>query len=145
MLKLTKLPIPPSQNKIYSSVRGRLIKSAIARKFDSDCEFWAYLRKRTVEAIKLNLEAIIANGGYLNVDCVFVFHKSKVLSKKGTLKRLDPANRLKCLHDNLAKILGIDDTYFVSGSFSKVICDDIKEEQVIVTISPASLDHFNNL
>ncbi len=142
MLKLEKWPMPPSQNKIYSSVRGRLIKSAIARKFDSDCDFWDYARKRTVEQIKLNLAAIIANGGYFRVDCQFVFHTSKVLSKKGTLKRLDPANRLKCLHDNLARILGIDDTFFVSGSFSKVICDDIKQEQVIITISPANLESF---
>lgn len=142
MIKFDRFPIPPTSNKLYSSFRGRLIKSKDGREFDKAVDFWAYLNKRSIERQKPHLEAIINNGGYLKVTCDFIFHKNRVFTKKGTLRKLDASNRVKQVHDNLAKIIGIDDTYFVECVAIKKYCDDIKQEQVIITIEKIEMEQF---
>jgi hypothetical protein len=44
-----------------------------------------------------------------------------VLTQKGKLKRLDTTNRLKALLDNLAEMLEVDDSCFISGFSQKSI------------------------
>lgn len=147
-ITFSKFPMPPSSNKLYSAVRGRLIKSADARKFDSSVDFWALTRKQTLEREKRRLEAIRANGdGFkcFKVSCIFVFHKSRLIGKKGQLKRLDHTNRIKQTHDAFARIMGLDDCLFVDTPTEKVTCDSIKDEQVIITIEPTTMRKFEDL
>lgn len=140
-----QFPLPPSSNQMYSSVRGRLIKSKEARLFDQRCENWAFQRKSMIEREKSRLEAIRANKQGFKVTCLFVFSKKRLIGQKGQLKRLDASNRLKACHDAFARIIGIDDSLFISGEFEKLTCESVEQEQVIITLEPASLRAFESL
>ena len=138
-------PMPPTSNKLYTSVRGRLIKSAEARNFDLKAQRWAYVNNQAIQALKLNLEAIRANGGCFKLTVWFIFDKSSVFTKKGELKKLDHSNRIKQTHDMIAKIIGYDDSLFVHTEEFKVYCDRKEDEQVIFKIEQANIKHIEDL
>lgn len=71
---------------------------------------------------------------FIHIDTVFYMQRSRIFTKAGTPKRNDTSNRLKALHDALAKMLGIDDSYFWSCSADKVAVDDEADEGVDITM-----------
>lgn len=73
------------------------------------------------------------------MDCIFYFEKSRILSKKLLPKQLDVSNRLKALHDALAKALLIDDCHFFRISAEKQIVPDKRQEGVTVFIEPCDI------
>ena len=63
--------------------------------------------------------------GVFHVDATFNMLRKSVVCLNGKPKRNDTSNRLKALHDMLSSIiLGIDDSYFWSGSFSKQVIEE---------------------
>lgn len=56
----------------------------------------------------------------VRLDAYFYLKKAALFSKKGTRKKTDPSNRLKALHDGLAKGLGVDDCHFTVGACEHV-------------------------
>lgn len=135
MFILAKLPLPPSSNQLYSSVKGRLIKSIEGRKYDSLIQLYKLKKFRDIDKIS----NAFGPADLLNIETIFVFNKNRIIGKKGQIKRLDASNRIKQLHDGLSTLLGIDDCRFVSGAFSKATCQDEKDEQVIVKITKSEL------
>lgn len=127
--------MPPSSNQLYASVRGRLIKSVAGRKYDAAINAFNLIKFRQLDKIK----AQIKPDQLLLVDTVFIFHCKRVIGAKGQIKKLDASNRIKQCHDSLARLLEIDDSYFVQGAFSKAICDNESDEQVIITIREGQL------
>ena len=71
---------------------------------------------------------------FIHVDTVFYMLRGRILCKDGNPKRNDTSNRIKALHDALAKILGIDDSYFFSGSYDKLGVEDENKVGVDITM-----------
>lgn len=137
LLQLSKLPIPPTSNRYLMPAQSRLIKTPEARRYESGIQIYGLKFFRQIEAIKKAFQ-----DKTLCVDYYFIFHKSRVLTKKDTMKRLDVANRVKIIQDCVSKLVEIDDCYFVSGKIEKLWCDDAKDEQVIVVFSEATMREF---
>lgn len=132
---LKGFPLPPSSNQLYSSVRGRLVKSMEGRKYSNLVQIYKIKKFREVDKIA----SAFKPDELLNVETIFVFAKKRIVGVKGQIKKLDASNRIKQLHDGLSTILGIDDCRFVSGTFSKATCENESEEQVIVIITKSDL------
>lgn len=145
MIKLDKLPLPPSSNKLYSSFRGRLIKSKAGREFDSKIEFYALTHKRQIQAAKKQVNELLEDSPFLKVRCIFVFHIKRIYSLKGELKQLDTSNRIKATHDAVARLLGVDDKHFKNVPCDMASCEDVKNEQVLVYIEKGELLRFEDL
>lgn len=133
--------MPPSSNQLYASYKGRLIKSVIGRKFDASIQAFKLIKFRQLAKIKESIKP----DHLLLVDTVFVFHRKRVIGVKGQMKKLDASNRIKQTHDALARLLEIDDCFFVQGSFSKAICDHALDEQVIITIREGKLQTLDEV
>lgn len=129
---LTKFPMPPSSNGLYASFKGRFIKTVEGRRFDSSAKTFELMNCRKLDQIKAEMAK---TKGFWFIDTKFVFVRSRIIGKKGQIKRLDASNRIKQTHDALARIIGVDDCLFVSGAFSKASCEQENDEQVIITIS----------
>lgn len=145
MIKLSIPHIPPSSNKLYSSYRGRLVKSKAGREYSDKIEFYALTNKRKIEAARKQVKELLEQSEYLKIECVFVFHFKRVISLKGTLKKIDVSNRVKQAHDATARLLDIDDCHFVEPIIKLATCEDIKNEQVIITITAGQLLRFEDL
>ncbi len=129
-----KWPMSISSNQLYASVRGRLIKSSAGRNYSKQVQTWAQKNKGTIDKLK-----VILRGKTLRVDCAFFFPKSKLVTKKNTLKRIDWSNRIKLVHDNLADLIGVDDSHFISGYCCKKISDN-EEAYIDIKISAENLE-----
>lgn len=77
---------------------------------------------------------------FMHVDTVFFMLRGRILCKDGTPRRNDTSNRLKALHDVLAEILGIDDSFFFSGSYDKVAVDDESKVGVDIVMVVAAYE-----
>jgi len=128
------LPMSPSSNQLYASVRGRLIKSSEGRNYALKMHIWAQRHKSTIDKLKE-----ILRGKTLRVDCAFYFPKSKLITKKNTLKRIDWSNRIKLVHDCLSDAIGVDDSHFISGYCCKKISDN-DESYIDITISVEEME-----
>ena len=133
-VKLHGLPMSPTSNHMLMVIRGRLIKSSAARAYSKACEEWAWKNRSKLAQLKS-----ILKDSTLRVDCTFVFPKSKLITQKNTLKKVDWMNRLKQTMDELAKMIGVDDSYFVSGYCEKVV-GETDEAYIDITISVAELN-----
>ena len=80
------------------------------------------------------LTLVAGSRRFIHVDTVFYMLRGRILCKDGTPKRNDTSNRIKALHDALAQILGIDDSYFFSGSYDKIAVDDEMHVGVDITM-----------
>lgn len=141
MLVLKKYPLNSSSNKMYASVRGRFIKSKLARLYESEV-FDYYLRnKNAINKIK----SIITDKNLIKLDTYFIFHKDRLIGKQGQIKKLDCTNYLKSSHDTLMALLNIDDKQIISGHYEKIACDNIEDEQIIFEIKLTSLLNYNDI
>lgn len=138
---LRNFPIPPTSNNLYIPVRGRLIKSKEGREYDLKVQQYGSLHFYKLKEIREKIKEFPE----LLVETVFVFHKSRVIGKQGQMKKLDSSNRIKQVHDGFAKLIGIDDCYYVQTPVSKATCDKIEDEQVIITISKGELKRFEDM
>lgn len=134
MYVLQRFPLPPTSNQMYASVRGRFIKSALARRYAQDCERYKLKAFKQLDVIKETFQYF----DKIEVETIFIFHKSRVISKKGTLNKLDASNRIKPCHDAIASVLGIDDCHF-NVKAKIAVCDDPRDEQTIVVFLPSQL------
>lgn len=137
-LTLRGLPMPPSINKQLGVRGGRLRKTGEAHTFDSEINKWIKKNKNFVAEIRSEMPLCIEARPYLSVDCIFVFHEERILTKgkqaKSPLKVLDANNRLKSALDAVAKIINVDDKHFTSGNCEKATCKTKDQEQLIVKI-----------
>ncbi len=144
-MKLTNFPIPISSNKLYSSFRGRLVKSQAGRQYDNQVQTFVLFNKRKIEAFKKHVHSLLEESPYLSITTVFVFRRNRILTKQGKMKKIDVSNRLKQTFDHLAKMLEIDDNVFINPIAQLAICDDEKDEQVIISVNKAELLKYEDL
>lgn len=130
MFVLQKIPLPPTSNKMYASVRGRLIKSIEARKYSASIDRYAMIYFSKIESIKNS----IPKNSTIDVHCDFFFHRNRIFGKKGQIKKIDVSNRIKQVHDSISKLINIDDSRFSFISARKYAIDLNMLESVAVTI-----------
>lgn len=84
-----------------------------------------------MDSIKFARETLAGYPLHFHVD--LGFERSRIISKKGTFKRMDVSNRLKAIHDCFATALLIDDSMFIEVSARKRAVAK-EREGAIVTI-----------
>jgi hypothetical protein len=146
MIALVRLPMPPSSNHMYPTIYSRggsiRVKSKGLKDFETAFRAWS---KENIQAVMQLIvfarKALETPGLCLHIDTRFYFNRKRVLTLKGTPKRLDTSNYLKALHDSIAQASGIDDSYFWNGAFSKIpISNDAQEYvNVYIAIQPMQL------
>lgn len=135
-MQFKDIPLPPTSNHQYITFfnkrtkRVQRVKSKEAVNYQN--EFDLYVSEH-LQAFK-QAQALFKDQP-LCVHCEFHFEKSRLVTKKGTFKKLDVSNRLKALHDLLAKALAIDDSAFVRVSAEKGCTEEDETEGVTVNIS----------
>jgi hypothetical protein len=144
MIILLALPMPISvndstMNNPRKGGRGR-IKTKAYRDYEKAMEVYRLANLAQVNEAKWEIMRQTLNGKVLHLEYEFWFHAHKIICQgpkiQGKPKRNDTANRLKCLDDQLATILQVDDSYFWSGSFDKkALSFSDTPEQVKVTIT----------
>jgi hypothetical protein len=140
MIKLTRLPLPPSINGLYTSARGRLIKSSEGRIYDQKMQVYKLRNFKLIDEITNEFKDCC-----LKVDRYFVLHKKRVFCKNGDIKKIDPTNFIKAQDDCLSKIIGIDDRYFKSGVCELMTCEHEKDEQAIVYIEKFMIKEYDGV
>lgn len=138
---LYDFPMPPSANKQLTISKGRMIKTSAARLFSEQVRLYGVRKWREIEKIKKDIK----EGDLLQIDCYFIFLDSRLVGKKGQIKKLDANNFLKSCLDGVASILGIDDKYFMANHVEKIKCVNQSEEQAILVIRPAALRTLSQL
>ena len=133
MMIFKKVPLPPSSNNQYISIlrHGKIIRASSKEltTFKKNME-WYWIEHNN----QLKIAREIFSGLPLSIHVDFFFEKSRLISKKGHLKRLDVSNRLKAIHDALASALLIDDCFFVRISAEKYAVSNKQEECAMITI-----------
>ena len=137
---LTRLPIPPTSNRFLMPAQGRLIKTPEARRYEQAIKLYELRFFKEIEAIKKAFA-----GKQIQIERFFIFERSRLISKKDTIKRLDTSNRIKILDDAISKIIDIDDCMFIKGPCEKLWCETSKDEQVIVRFSEYNLRPFKGI
>ena len=140
-MSFSGVPIPPSSNNQYILVRGR------GRTFHAPSQELKNYRKAMdayfIEQEKpLQFAKELFAGYPLAIHCSFGFEKSRLLTKKGTFKRLDVSNRIKAIHDAFATALLIDDCNFVFVSAKKYSVPIKDREQVTVEITISDFEEM---
>lgn len=140
------IPIPPSENALYRNVPGvGRVKTSEYRQYEKRFLDWA--REHFLEISKakeIGAETLV------DVDCSFFIDQKRLISQKGRPKKIDTSNRLKALHDCLARILELDDSYFWGASAVKYPVANEHDEQVVVRITrhnsvPPTWTHFQEV
>lgn len=102
---------------------------------------WALKNFKLLEMVKDHYKSQTT----LEVNYIFVFHKQRLVGKKNQIKKLDAANRIKVIQDELAKMIGIDDSLFLKTTIEKVTCENESDQQVIIEIKAAELKSYEGL
>lgn len=121
--RFDNFPMPPSVNSSLALFRGRLIKTARHREFQSLCEIWAYANFKRIQEIRAEMGKW-SERRFFHINYVFNFPHTRIFSQKNTVKKIDVTNRIKPVEDAIFKILGLDDSLVFSGSFSKCIAEN---------------------
>jgi len=134
MLSLTidNFPLPPSTNTLYahSSFYNRMVKTKTYKDYDKEVQTWIATNPNHVANLREFAKDLM---GVFHIETVFFMDQKRVVCKDGTPKKNDTSNRIKALHDVLSDIIGVDDSYFWSGSFTKVALQE-GEERVQITL-----------
>ena len=137
--------MPPSINAQLAVRGGVLRKTSAAHDFDLNFKRWKLQNRIDVDEAQIFFKRLLAANPalFLRVDCYFVFHVERLLTKtkraKSPVKALDANNRLKSCLDKVSEIIGVDDKHFVTGVCEKVFCESKHQEQVIVKIRETEL------
>lgn len=141
---LSALPMPPTENLMYgyTVVKGRPVpyKAKGYKEFERAMVQW---RLENLAAANSARKALIAPFRTeqlpIRVDRYFSFPRHELIHPSGLPRRMDAFNRIKCFDDMLAaEVLGIDDSWFISGWCEKVIAPpgDPASVTVCLTHSP---------
>lgn len=135
---LTGLPLPPSVNESVAWFRGRMIKTAVHKKFIREFMANRIFATPAFNAMKKEIYRSINFDGPrgLRVDLYFSIEHSRLYSKAGEPKRLDGDNRVKPVLDVLATALGIDDKHIFAGSWEKTMTLSKGSECTTIRIRP---------
>lgn len=130
---IKEFPVPPSANALYAYVKNRMVKTAKYRKYEQEVFKWLTVNHDKVREIRSFVKDL--SPFVLHVDATFHMKRSDIICLNGKPKRNDTSNRLKALHDVLSMIIiGVDDSYFWSGSFHKVAIRESKDPSVEITL-----------
>ena len=144
--KLTKLPMPPSSNHQYWNqiMPGRGGGGQVARptptgdlkKFQKAVtETWK--NANLVAAVKCRalMKDWVLSNRHIRNDVLCCWNYFDIFTQMGVPKRVDASNRIKALHDVMAEIMEVDDSWFWSSGIHKV---EIKgtEPWCVVIFSP---------
>ncbi len=137
---LTSLPMPPSSNNQYILVRrGRKTFHAPSKElkqFKTAMLGWAFKEAGKISSDKMALIDWMSSGLVIECRAVFFFHKRILFTKKNSPKKMDVSNRIKACHDEVCKILGIDDSLFFKITAEKAICHDNLQEMCCIEMVP---------
>lgn len=137
MIHIKEFPMPPSVNALYANGRhGGRFKTQKYREFEIQAHNWmiknghllSYMREYVKKATESPYEV-------LQTDIMFFFPATEIWTKAGKPKRNDCRNRLKALDDAIAKILDIDDCYFVAGFIDRTAMPNDLPASVDIEIS----------
>jgi hypothetical protein len=133
------LPLPPSSNNQYFLVRRGPktfhVPSDELKAFKALMDQYAAKEGMPFTFNSNLVKAWVSEPAGLSIKAVFFFHKERVMTKQNLPKRLDCSNRIKALHDNLCRIIGIDDKWFFKVEAEKAICPPSVQETTCVEIS----------
>lgn len=137
---LKGFPMPPSANHIHKSIPVRPGQRFSARARSKEykdyivqCDRWAMENFRALTQAR-DIANTTGPGICLSLKTIFRFQRSSIIAKDGRPRMNDTSNRLKALHDVLANLIHVDDSYFWRGSFDKQAVSDFEPESVDVTI-----------
>jgi Holliday junction resolvase RusA-like endonuclease len=137
---IKRFPIPPSINKQLAFFKGRFIKTTEARIFDQKVQIFKLRNCKLLDEIKSSIK----EKQNLKVDCYFIFHEKRLISKKSEIKTLDVNNYLKSALDGLVKCLEIDDKFFIAHHIEKLTCENESDEQIIFIINDFEIKKFDS-
>jgi Holliday junction resolvase RusA-like endonuclease len=121
-VEIPNFPMPPTANGLYAWNGRRMVKTKAYTDYDKAVMHWLVMNQDCVRLVRDYVKEIEKQ--VLHIETTFHMSKSSILCKDGRPKKNDTSNRIKALHDVLASvILGIDDSYFWSGTFSKTIAE----------------------
>lgn len=104
-LSFTIPGLPPSVNELYSTVRGRRVKTRAGHKWEGFSLL--FVRRAALEAYQtFRLEDL--KGKPLKVEITFC--RPSWVAKNGNVKRPDCDNLIKALLDGIMKSLNLDDS-----------------------------------
>lgn len=120
-------------NKVYPTNRytGARFKSKEFRAWESQFTIWALSHHRSI----LEARQVFSKppkDHYVHIHCEYYFHWERIFTKRGTPQSLDTSNRIKILHDAIAKAIWCDDKWFFDGSFIKRPTKEVGEYAVVV-------------
>jgi Holliday junction resolvase RusA-like endonuclease len=139
---VTGIPIPPSSNAQYKPYKNHHTGKL---SFKASLELQTYKRELDLCFYKnpgqflgniKKLQSWLDHGIYFEVKATFFFNVKTLLTQKGTPKKMDVSNKLKALHDGLAKLLQVDDSLFFKISAEKRLTHSNEVESVVVEIVP---------
>jgi Holliday junction resolvase RusA-like endonuclease len=114
-------PMPPSANNLYSNnPRGGRFKSQKLTAYEVEVTHWSYRYGYQLQSARMCVAALDL-GQVFHVERTFYHKGFRILTKDGQPRKNDTSNRFKALDDTLAQLLGIDDSYFWSGTYDKLV------------------------
>lgn len=135
--------MPPSSNQLYSNVNMRRCKSARYRAYEEEVRIWSYKYGYQLQNARILLQQVYTHDVF-HIHRIYYFQKNEILTLKGLPKRNDTSNRIKAIDDVIAQLLGIDDSYFWDGSYSKrVSSHEALGSYVDIIITTMSLDELD--
>lgn len=121
--KIFNFPLPPSVNALYSTIgyeNNRRVKSKVYVDYQRDVRNWVAANLTEIKHARDIAKAVYGTAQAFHVDSTFYMLHKQIVCKDGKPKRNDTSNRLKALYDVIGDIvIGLDDSYFWSGSFFK--------------------------
>lgn len=126
---ISNIPMPPSSNHQYFATAfmkdgrpfGKIAPSRELKTYVADFAAWAKREEVLLaKARKFIREEILLKDKMLKVDTYACFPGTSLWTLKSQAKKMDGTNRIKALHDCLAEVLQVDDSWFWQGSFEKL-------------------------
>lgn len=138
---LTRLPMPPSSNHQYwnqvlpGGKHAKLTPTKELKEFVNAMDLYHKQNLVWVYKARQKIRQWIVGQNMLSVTVRANFHGLDLWTQKGTPKKMDASNRVKAMHDCLAEILQVDDSWFWHVVIEKV--ETTKSEPwCIVEVSP---------
>lgn len=128
----TKLPMPPSINHQYwnrvlpGGNVAQLTPTKELKEFVSAMDLYRQKNLVWVYKARSNIRQWLLRGHMLSVTVMANFHGMDLWTQKGTPKKMDASNRIKAMHDCLAEVLQVDDSWFWRVTIEKV--ETVKSE-----------------
>lgn len=136
---LSKLPMPPSENHQYAArafpgkhgknydgprkvgfTMARICPTSDLEKYQKSVEAeWKEKNLIAVYKCRDTLKQWMMKGLYIHVTSFAFWEYFDIFTKEGLPRKSDATNRVKALHDSLARVLEIDDCWFWNATVGK--------------------------